>query len=115
MVIKNGRVTGVEVKSGGERFTVESDQVVLSAGSIGSPHILMLSGIGPAEQLNAVNIPTALELPGVGQNLRDHPIVIVSFQPHAEHVLETSKPRIQVGMRWPAQDSSFRNDVQVLM
>ena len=115
VVIKNGRATGVEVESGGERFTVESDQVVLSAGSIGSPHILMLSGIGPVEQLNAVNIPTALELPGVGQNLRDHPIVIVSFQPHAEHVLETSKPRIQVGMRWTAQDSSFRNDVQVLM
>ena len=46
----NGKVTGVEVESGGEVFTVDSDKVVLSAGALKSPHILMLSGIGPKDQ-----------------------------------------------------------------
>ena len=74
------RAVGVEVESGGERFQVQADEIVLSAGAVGSPHILMLSGIGDAEQLQAVGIPVVHNLPGVGKNLRDHPAVSVRWR-----------------------------------
>lgn len=54
-------------------------EVVLSAGSIGTPHILLLSGVGPAHHLQQHNIPVVSDLPGVGQNLLDHLFCAVSY------------------------------------
>jgi choline dehydrogenase len=54
--------------------TAEAGEVVLCAGTIGSPHLLMLSGIGPADALRAHGIPVTVDLPGVGENLSDHPL-----------------------------------------
>ena len=70
------RATGVELESGGERFTVEGEEVILSGGTIGSPHLLLLSGVGPADHLRGHGIPVVHDLPGVGQNLRDHPVAV---------------------------------------
>src|SRR6267142_7177861 len=56
IVIQEGKAVGVEAESGGKVFTVEADRVVLSAGAIKSPHLLMLSGIGPTEQLQQFGI-----------------------------------------------------------
>ena len=67
------RVTGVEVESGGERFVVEGEEIVLSGGAIGSPHILMLSGVGPAEHLREVGVTPVHDLPGVGTKLARSP------------------------------------------
>jgi choline dehydrogenase-like flavoprotein len=67
------RVTGVRWQQNGEQRVARSrGEVILAAGSIGSPHILMLSGIGPAAQLSKFGIQTALDKPGVGANLHDH-------------------------------------------
>ena len=115
LIFEGNRAVAVEVESGGEIFTVEANEIVLSAGVIGSPHILMLSGVGPADQLRNVGIPVVHELPGVGQNLKDHPIVIVSFKPKASYVLDVNAPRIQTALRWTAQGSQMRNDLQILM
>ena len=115
LIFEGSRAVAVQVESGGEIFTVESDEIVLSAGVIGSAHILMLSGVGPADQLRGVGIPVVHELPGVGQNMKDHPIAIVTFRTKPGHVFDTSAPRIQVGMRWTAHGSHLRNDLQVLM
>ncbi|TFY62644.1 hypothetical protein EVG20_g6631 [Dentipellis fragilis] len=58
------------------RFAVNATkEVILSAGSIGSPQLLMLSGIGPSSQLSSVGIQTVVNAPGVGQNLQDHPLL----------------------------------------
>ena len=59
--------TGVEVVSGGQKFTAEGNEIVLSAGAVGSPQLLMLSGLGPSEHLRSLEIPVAHSLPGVGQ------------------------------------------------
>ena len=67
------RATGVEVESGGERFVVQGEEIVLSGGAVASPHLLMLSGVGPEDHLREFGIPVLHALPGVGQNLRDHP------------------------------------------
>jgi choline dehydrogenase len=67
------RVTGVRWRQIGERRAAHSrGEVILAAGSIGSPHILLLSGIGPAAQLSKFGIAVALDRPGVGANLHDH-------------------------------------------
>ena len=73
------RAVGMEVESGGESFVVEGGEIILCAGAVASPQLLMLSGLGPADQLGAQGIPVAVELPGVGQNMRDHPNVSVRF------------------------------------
>ncbi|MBC7436603.1 MAG: GMC family oxidoreductase N-terminal domain-containing protein [Bdellovibrionales bacterium] len=67
------RCTGVQVWAGGENVTVTATrEVILSAGSIGSPQLLQLSGIGPGALLQRHGIPVAVDLPGVGANLQDH-------------------------------------------
>ncbi len=115
LLIEGKRVTGVEVESGGERFTVEGGEIILSAGAIGSPHILMLSGVGPAGNLHSAGVPVVHDLPGVGQNLRDHPHVIVGWQTKKEHRLSSLDPWHQVGLRWTAEGSDLRNDLMLVM
>ena len=70
----------VEVESDGNRVIIEADQILLSAGAIASPHLLMLSGVGPAESLTAAGIEVVQELPGVGDHLLDDPYVLPVFR-----------------------------------
>jgi choline dehydrogenase-like flavoprotein len=73
LIVEKGRVIGVEVKHDGtaEQYRAEREAVV-SSGAIGSPRLLMLSGIGPADHLKSVGITPLHDLPGVGGNLQDH-------------------------------------------
>ncbi|CAL7949811.1 unnamed protein product [Xylocopa violacea] len=72
--------TGIEVlMNGKKRFVEAKREVILSAGAINSPQLLMLSGIGPEEHLRAKGIPVALNLPGVGENLHNHHAFGLSF------------------------------------
>ena len=109
------RAIGVEVESGGETFTAEAEEIILSSGAIGSPQILMLSGVGPAGQLQALGSPVVHDLPGVGQNMRDHPMVYVTFRTKKDHPMDGFAPRVQMALRYTAPDSDLRNDIQVLM
>ena len=106
------RAVGVEAESGGERFTVESDQIVLSAGAIGSPQLLLLSGVGPASHLREVGIEVVHNLPGVGQNLRDHPSATALFSATGERP-NVQAPVIQVKLRYTVEGSDLRNDMQL--
>jgi choline dehydrogenase len=106
------RATGVEVESGGDIFAVEGDQIVLSSGAIGSPQILMLSGVGPAASLRELGIEVVHDLPGVGQNLRDHPSATVLYRATGERP-DVQAPAIQVGMRYTVEGSYLRNDMQI--
>lgn len=73
--------TGIEYRShAGKTETITaSREVILCAGAVGSPHILMLSGIGPRRELEAANVPCALDLPDVGKHLKDHLYVTLSY------------------------------------
>jgi choline dehydrogenase-like flavoprotein len=74
------RATGVEFLENGMLQTAEAtSEVVLSAGAIGSPQLLLQSGIGPADELSALGIRPRLDLPGVGRNLQDHINCPMSF------------------------------------
>jgi choline dehydrogenase len=115
IIFENNRAVGVQVESSGETFIVESDEVILSAGPIGSPHILMLSGIGPVDELRKANIIPVAEAPGVGQNLRDHPSVSVTWRTKEGFPLDGMAPRMQVTLRYTATGSDLRNDIKVSM
>lgn len=72
VLFEGSRAVGVRTADG---QVLQAEQVILSAGAFCSPAILMRSGIGPADDLRTYGIPVALDLPGVGQNLLDHPRV----------------------------------------
>ncbi|MCK5042372.1 MAG: choline dehydrogenase [Sphingomonadales bacterium] len=75
------KAIGVEYKKGGRiRKAFAKKEVILSAGAVGSPHILMLSGVGHEEELNQHGIKTICNLPGVGKNLQDHLSGLVQFK-----------------------------------
>ena len=115
VVIEGGRATAVVVRSGGETFTVYGEQVILSAGAVGSPQLLMLSGIGTAGHLEALGIPVVADLPGVGQNLRDHPKLYVTWKVRNGQPIEHSPARGGVSMRYTAPGSHLRNDIYLSM
>jgi choline dehydrogenase-like flavoprotein len=108
------RATGVVVESGGEQFTVEGEEIILSAGAIASPHLLMLSGVGPAEHLRSMGLPVVHDLAGVGQNFRDHPLLPVLFKLDEQFADDAQGPRLQVGLRYTVPGSSIRNDMQIM-
>lgn len=91
------RATGVEfVLQNGSKTKLTATakkEVILSAGALNSPQLLLLSGIGPAKDLTRFHIPVALDVPGVGKNLQDHIMVpyVVSFHRSTAHVTTLSE------------------------
>ena len=73
VIIKDGRAVGVEYERNGQMHSIKArGEVVLSAGAIGSPHILMLSGLGPADMLASHGVDVQRDMPEMGRNLQDH-------------------------------------------
>src|SRR5262249_7297224 len=80
LVIDGDRCTGVRVRVRGSDQTIEARKVIVAAGAIGSPHLLMLSGIGAGAELRAAGVDPRHELAGVGKNLQDHLLATVSYR-----------------------------------
>jgi choline dehydrogenase-like flavoprotein len=73
IVVENGRACGVEVIENGRATMLRAErEIILTAGAIGSPKLMLLSGLGPADELRALGIDVAADLPEVGRNLHDH-------------------------------------------
>lgn len=80
LLVENGRVAGVEFLRMGQVERAYSDgEVVLAGGTVNSPQLLLLSGIGPADELRAAGVEPAHDLPGVGRSLQDHINCVVTF------------------------------------
>lgn len=80
VLVENRTATGVQFSRGGERKTIRAArETILSAGTVGSPHILMLSGIGDREHLAEQGIASVAHLPGVGAALQDHVVAPLRF------------------------------------
>ncbi len=81
LLISKNQVVGVEYSQDGTLHQVKAEsEVIVSCGSFDSPRLLMLSGIGDANHLKSLNIPVALDLPGVGLNLQDHLLLGVGYK-----------------------------------
>lgn len=104
VVIEGGRATGVEIERGGKVETVRARrEVILSASSINSPKLLMLSGIGPAGHLSERGIDVVADRPGVGQNLQDHLELYVQqacLQPITLYKHWNLVSKALIGARW---------------
>jgi choline dehydrogenase len=92
LVIEDRRAVGVEfIRDGETHIAKANSEIVLSAGVIGSPHILMLSGIGPGAHLREHGIEVVHDVAGVGQNLHDHLLIHTRFRAsqtgHRSHAL----------------------------
>ena len=72
LIFDGKRAVGVEYLRGGKPEQARGNQLLLSGGVVDSPKLLMLSGIGPADHLKALNIPVVADIPGVGANFQDH-------------------------------------------
>jgi choline dehydrogenase len=80
LLVEHGRCTGISyLRSGTPARSHTSGEVIVCAGAVGSPQLLMLSGIGPAAQLRALGIDPVTDAAGVGQNLQDHALALVSY------------------------------------
>jgi len=88
ILLRHGRAVGVEVEIEGAVQEVHAEEVILSAGALGSPAVLLRSGIGPAEDLKALGIDVIHDAPQVGANLQDHPCVPVAWQTEVPTLLE---------------------------
>jgi choline dehydrogenase len=112
ILIESGRAVGVEAESGGTVYRIGADRVVLSAGAIRSPHLLMLSGIGPEDELRRFGIPVVRHLPGVGQNLMNHASAQTTFRVkdgialHGHH-----RDAVHFSLHFTAPGSSAVNDM----
>ena len=94
VLVEDDRAAGVTyVREGREREARATREVILCAGAIGSPQLLMLSGIGPAGHLRSLGIPVVRDLPGVGENLQDHPRVAVTYESRKELGFATAADR----------------------
>lgn len=80
VLLDGSRAVGVEVVRDGALHRVEADRVVVCGGAVNSPHLLLLSGIGSVAGLERAGVAVAHELPGVGENLHDHLIVIMGWE-----------------------------------
>jgi len=92
ILIENKRAVGISyIENGHHKTAHASTEITLTSGAIGSPHLLMLSGVGPADQLRRAGVPVVHDLPGVGQNLQDHFDVFLIYQLSGAHSYDKYK------------------------
>jgi choline dehydrogenase len=114
VMFREDRATGVEIERDGRRRVVEAGEVVLSAGAIASAQLLMLSGVGPADALEKLSIPVVEHLPGVGANMREHPVFRVYARVKEGVQMDADAPWFQVMLMYTAEGSGATNDMQLM-
>jgi choline dehydrogenase len=113
IVFEGARAVGVEVETDGQVEVLHTRAIVISAGAIQSPAILMRSGIGPRRELERHGIAVLRDLQGVGTRLSDHPALAVVCRAKDPSLLEADQPIVQTILRYTAPGSEYRNDLQI--
>lgn len=113
VIVESGRAVGVRLGEGVDAEELRADEVILSAGAIGSPVILLRSGIGPADELSALGIPVVVDSPSVGKNLHDHllsPVIFTTERPVGPP--QTGVSVTQSHLFWRSRDGLAEPDTQ---
>lgn len=117
ILLSGGQAIGILAERAGETIEIHGGEIVLSAGAIKSPHLLMLSGIGPAEELTTFGIPVALESPHVGRNFTDHctlqmPLSVPGTK--RMHVDPTKRAMAEAGLHYTTPGSDDHSDMMLM-
>jgi choline dehydrogenase len=115
VVFDGTRAIGVEAEIAGRREVIFGDDIVLCAGAICSPQLLMLSGVGPGDELRALDVRVVHEAPGVGKNLADHPELWVTYRP--KRMMMPSHPHMafpQAALNYTGDGSSIVGDMEII-
>ncbi|MGE3911362.1 MAG: GMC family oxidoreductase [Chloroflexota bacterium] len=116
LVLENGKCVGVEYVADGKTETVRaSREVIVSAGAIESPKLLMLSGIGDPAHLKEVGISVSAELPGVGKNFHDHPLLIGPIGMMSKPGPDPKGNMTEVGLFWPSVEGMPVPDLEICL
>ncbi|MFD2419691.1 GMC family oxidoreductase [Amycolatopsis pigmentata] len=115
ILFDHDRAVGVVARgpSGHEVIVRAEQEVVLAAGALGTPWLLLRSGVGPAGQLRRHGLPVVADLPGVGRSLREHPQVCVRWRARPGQNLDQTSARAPVALRWTAPGSTLRDDMKL--
>jgi choline dehydrogenase len=104
IVIEGGHARGVEILKNGLRETIWADrEIILCGGTVNSPQLLMLSGIGPADHLSSLGIPVVINAPEIGRNLQNHPSYALRFtcsQPVTAYKYLNPRAALGIGLRY---------------
>ncbi len=108
------RATAVEVERNGTIATIHAHQIVLAAGAVKTPHLLLLSGIGPEAELRRFGIPVVMDLPGVGKDFTDHPNVALTWRPSVPMVDYSTPQAMADVLTFTASNSVWPGDLEIL-
>jgi choline dehydrogenase len=112
LLFENRRVVGVEVEQDGLIRRLSCQRVVISAGAIATPAILLRSGIGPAAELARLGVEPVAEIAAVGARLLDHPGAVIVLTPRPG-ISRIGQPLIQTVLRYTSEGSPYENDIQL--
>ena len=107
------RACGVEAVVDGLPIRFTGEEVVLSAGGINTPHLLMLSGVGPGDPLRAAGVPVVHDLPGVGRGLMDHPAVHLTYRAEGYQPRAGTLTPSQVCLNYTSSGGGARDDMRI--
>jgi choline dehydrogenase len=118
VIVENGRATAIEARRRGHIWRLEAKLIVIASGAIGTPHLLLRSGLGPEQSVLDLGVPFVKAVPGVGERVLEHPGAAI-FQrptqrfvkrsdPLIQCVLRTGNLQIQAGSKVPFPDFTFR-------
>lgn len=113
VLLAGTRAVGVEAERRGQVTEYAAGEVVLCASGIKSPQLLLLSGIGPADELREHGIKVIQDTPGVGRNVKDHPSVFMYYEVRADSRLSPGTSP-EVCLNYTAPGSASRGDVQII-
>ena len=115
ILFQAGRASGVLVDGPGGTETLTGGEVILASGAVGSPQLLLVSGVGPAADLRRLGIEVVADVPGVGEGVRDHPKSWVAWRlrDEVDDSVQPSVPWLQLSTRYTATDSDLRGDMML--
>jgi choline dehydrogenase len=113
LLFEGSRVAGALMTHAGQDLEIRASAVILAAGAIGSPALLLRSGIGPAEELSRLGIECRTDLPGVGKNLLEHPTNLIAMVARDPKMPAGSEALVQVASRFTSPGSAEINDLQL--
>lgn len=113
VVFEGTRAVGVEVERDGEISILYAGLVVLAAGAIKTPHLLLLSGVGPRDELTAAGIPVVRDLPGVGKEFADHPNISLMYTASESYTDYTQPGAWAMTLNLDSGEPGYAEDLEI--